>query len=725
MKVLQSSSRGGRGGGRGRGGGGRGRGRGDERFSARHTDPRFGIATRTREAKNRADEKVARAVRSDPRFAKRLPEPVKHRGQQQHHRQQMDEVSEEDDDEEEEEEDEEQVELQLGEEEALSPEEQQALDEEVAAWEPEETEMIAARKRVAIVNCDWDHVRAVDLYAILFFALPLGGQLHDVSIYLSDFGKKMIDYEKMHGPDLWVKHGEEEEEAKDEDGEQQAPRVEELPDEEAAEDDDGSGDDARSDGWVDDHAAMQLDEEGEGGELFSDGKYRKYEMDRMKYYYAVATFDCAETAAAVYHDLDGMDIEASGVVLDLRYIDDDESFDAAPVSHADAIPPNFRPLASFKSAALSQAKFRISWDQDDVFRHHSVQDSFTGTSTEDDLAAYLAPPDSNSDEDDDGVVGGKSDGTAAKKKAEKMKIRRRYAALLAEIGGIPDEVPDDDDHDGDGDDEEDNDEGSEDDDDSLNRFSDVEMSSNDDDDDDGGDEGDDDEEEFGDMEATLDMDAETKAAGLQRDARLQRRLRDGNLAAKAEVKYKQRRKEVKKAKKQMRMDEREQEKAAIAAERDEQRKKLQKLVRGAEESEEVAQLSGKERRKLHSKNKRQQLAEERAEQKKARLVEKLGVGREIHAARAAADATKALEGLDTRFQSKLLSDPRFQLDVAQKDRRLDAHLHDLASTVVKARQAAKHSRSSTHTTTTSAAADDANAVDFFLNEPSKKKMKRV
>lgn len=101
-----------------------------------------------------------------------------------------------------------------------------------------------------------------------------------------------------------------------------------------------------------------------------------------------------------------MDIEASGVVLNLQYVDDDESF-GTPVNTADRIPAHFKPLSAFKAAALTQSRFRISWDQEDAFRHFSVQDTFTGTSAEDDLAAYLAPANSDSDGDADADDGEK------------------------------------------------------------------------------------------------------------------------------------------------------------------------------------------------------------------------------------------------------------------------------------------------------------------------------
>lgn len=52
--------------------------------------------------------------------------------------------------------------------------------------------------------------------------------------------------------------------------------------------------------WREQDNIAMLQECGEDGDYFSAGKYRKYEMDRMKYYYAIAIFDSAATASVVY-----------------------------------------------------------------------------------------------------------------------------------------------------------------------------------------------------------------------------------------------------------------------------------------------------------------------------------------------------------------------------------------------------------------------------------------
>lgn len=629
------------------------------------------------------------------------------------------------------------------------------------AFTDSDVEMADATRRIAVVKCDWDHVRAVDIFAIFTHSLPIGGRLLDVSVYLSNFGREQLERERMGGPDLWIKPGEAEEGGKKgpssgakrgssgRGGGASADAIVEADAEEEDEvqfDDDVGGavpGDEDDDGWYDDDPTM-LDEEGENGERFSSGKYRAYELRRMKYYYAIATFDSAETAAEVYNLVDGVDIESSGVVLDLRYVDDEDTFDEAPVQRCTQLPPHFKPLHAFRSAALSQSKFRISWDQDDAFRVHDIRDAFQEDNEDADLAAYLA---TDSDEDD---------ADAARREQKRREIRRKYAALFDDVGGLdvdalPPEKAAGSERDGeegatspgasgsDGEEEESDEEGSDDDD--LNRFSDIEV-----DEDGDSDDGESDAED-GDKEATLDFDADNKAQALARKMRLQQQLRGGTLGEQQQLKYKERRKEVRRNKRDALAENVEAEETA--EERQERRAQLKATLRGAldEDDEDDAEaarrrLSGRKKRKEHAKEVKARVAKEREEKKRQRVAAQFNLTtRELQrqreqreqreagsndAATAGASGSGGSGVIDRRFGDRLVADPRFHIDL-QRDRKLtkNTEVVKLASTVNQARVerrgvGAKAARpDAAPSAAGSGDADD--AVEYFLQKKRAKK----
>ncbi|XP_012278911.1 ESF1 homolog [Orussus abietinus] len=215
--------------------------------------------------------------------------------------------------------------------------------------------------RIAACNMDWDRIRALDLMVLFNSFLPSGGLIHSVTIYPSDFGLQRMKEEEIKGPIELV------------------------------------GEKAKS-------REIEEDENEEGSKYHME-KLRQYQLNRLKYYYAVIVCDSPETANKIYTECDGIEYESTATKLDLRFIPDDMTFDQDPREVCDKVPDfsKYQPR-QFTTTALQQVKVELTWDETNPLRQEITQKLNSGKIDdvdENDLQAYLASGTSDEDSDDE------------------------------------------------------------------------------------------------------------------------------------------------------------------------------------------------------------------------------------------------------------------------------------------------------------------------------------
>jgi hypothetical protein len=282
------------------------------------------------------------------------------------------------------------------------------LEEDVALDRLEPTvETGEVTKRLAVVNLDWDHVKSVDLMALFSSFLPSTGRIQKVTVYPSEFGKERMGREEMEGPpqEIFKKqdpNGQLTEQDDDSDPESEVDSDEEIKKEllkEAADDD------------------------------FDSNALRSYQLNRLRYFYAVVVCSDRESAQKIYEAVDGTEYLASSNFLDLRFIPEEVTFDDdEPRDECTTVPDAYKPL-EFVTEALQSSKVKLTWDMDpeESTRKDSIRKAFTGSKkdiAENDLHAYLA-----SDSDGEEQVFGQEETTTPLQSKRELARRKMREAL--------------------------------------------------------------------------------------------------------------------------------------------------------------------------------------------------------------------------------------------------------------------------------------------------------
>ncbi|KAF8168159.1 hypothetical protein B0H34DRAFT_792796 [Crassisporium funariophilum] len=306
--------------------------------------------------------------------------------------------------------------------------EAQAADYAKDHQEEEEKQHEGSRtSRLAIVNLDWDHIRAHHLFKICASLVsptaPLvrastsslapetsdrkrsfrgdaagqtsvvRGKILSVRIYPSDFGKERMAREEKEGPppEIFKKKVSEEDEV----NEQNIYEV-------------GGEDD------------------------YDEDALRRYQLERLRYYYAIVTCDTVDAASHIYNELDGTEFERSANVFDLSFVPEEMTFDNEPRDEAnDDLNTTYKGV-DFVTDALRHSKVKLTWDEDDPERNQVTRRALSRKEIEDsDFKAYIANSSSESGSD--------ADEEPAARKKKKKESRNNLRALL--LGGNDEVMP--------------------------------------------------------------------------------------------------------------------------------------------------------------------------------------------------------------------------------------------------------------------------------------------
>ena len=128
-------------------------------------------------------------------------------------------------------------------------------------------------------------MQSKDLFKLFDGFKPSHGMIQSVCIYPSEFGKERMRQEEVSGPPAEIFNS----------SADSGPLIKE-----------------------------------DDGKEFDNVKLRKYQLERLRYYYAIVECDSVKTAKHIYEACDGAEFEASANFLDLRYVPDNTTFDDEP-----------------------------------------------------------------------------------------------------------------------------------------------------------------------------------------------------------------------------------------------------------------------------------------------------------------------------------------------------------------------------------------------------------
>ena len=230
--------------------------------------------------------------------------------------------------------------------ESSDEDEQEEIEVQEDSSTQEEILLGPETNRLALVNLDWDHISAKDIFKLFSSFSP--DQITSTTIYISDFGKAQMEIESKSGPPSSIFN--------------------------------------KSDKLIQSDSGSEFDQE----------ELRKYQLSRLKYYYCVIECKTIEAAKKIYIECDDTEFESSSNLIDLRYIPNETVFSNQVFDFAENLDSEYTPK-DFSTRALQHTRVALTWDNDDQDRIKITRRKFTQDELKDmDFKAFIA-----SDEDSD------------------------------------------------------------------------------------------------------------------------------------------------------------------------------------------------------------------------------------------------------------------------------------------------------------------------------------
>ncbi|XP_037800042.1 ESF1 homolog isoform X2 [Penaeus monodon] len=212
-----------------------------------------------------------------------------------------------------------------------------------AEWETEDNE-VEETSRLALCNMDWDRIKAADIMKLFTSFCPRGGSVRKVTIYPSEFGKERMAEEVLKGPCELVSG------PADEDDDINLVDLEKL--------------------------ERGILDSSTGANAKHYETLRRYQRNRLLYYYAVIECDTIDTAKIIYKECDRQPFEETGILIDLRYIPADMTFDDEVFDRCEAVPDTYEPK-HFITTALQLSQPSLTWDETDPDRQRILSTAMT------------------------------------------------------------------------------------------------------------------------------------------------------------------------------------------------------------------------------------------------------------------------------------------------------------------------------------------------------------